>query len=198
MTDKDISDRVKLHELKNLSDNHYILRRADFAYRRSDGAWQALNRESYDLGDAIAVLPVDRSKDRVLLIRQFRWPVFEWGHRELLVEAIAGKLDGDTPEACARREAMEEAGVTLGGLHLVTHCFPSPGAVKERMSAFLADYDSTAPRQQGGGIGEEGEDIETLEVSLDDAMAMIANGEIIDIKTILLLQAAKLDALSPA
>ena len=192
MTDKDISDRVKLHALKTLSDDHYHLRRADFDWRRSDGAWQRLSRESYDLGDAVAVLPWDRAQDRVLLIRQFRWPVFEWGHRELLVEAIAGKLDGDTPEACARREAMEEAGVTLGGLHLVTHCFPSPGAVKERMSAFLADYDSTAPRQKGGGIGEEGEDIETLEVSLDDAMAMIADGGIIDIKTILLLQAAKL------
>jgi nudix-type nucleoside diphosphatase (YffH/AdpP family) len=192
MTDKDISDRVKLRELKTLSDNHYILRRADFDYRRGDGRWQALHRESYELGDAMAVLPVDRARDKVLLIRQFRWPVFEWGHREMLIEAVAGKLDGDTPEVCARREAMEEAGVTLGALHLVSHCFPSPGAVKERMSAFLADYDSTAPRQKGGGHEEEGEDIEVFEVTLDEGMAMIASGEIIDAKTIMLLQAAKL------
>jgi nudix-type nucleoside diphosphatase (YffH/AdpP family) len=192
MMDKDISDRVKLRELKTLSDNHYVLRRADFDFRRSDGAWQAQKRESYDLGDAVAVLPWDRTQDRVLLIRQFRWPVFEWGCRELLVEAIAGKLDGDAPEACARREAMEEAGVTLGALTLVTHCFPSPGAVKERMSAFLAEYDSTAPREKGGGHEEEGEDIEVLEMTLDAALAMVARGEIIDAKTILLLQAAKL------
>jgi nudix-type nucleoside diphosphatase (YffH/AdpP family) len=135
---------------------------------------------------------VDRTRDRVLLIRQFRWPVFEAGHHELLIEAIAGKLDGDRPEVCTRREAMEEAGVTLGDLHLVSHCFPSPGAVKERMSVFLADYDSTQPRESGGGIGDEGEDIEVFEVSLNEAMAMIASGEIIDAKTILLIQAAKL------
>lgn len=195
MSDKDVSDRVRLRELKTLSDSHYILRRAEFDFRRSDGQWQAQKRESYDLGDAIAVLPWDRTGDRVLLIRQFRWPVFEWGVSELLVEVIAGKLDGDAPEVCARREAMEEAGVTLGTLELVSYCFPSPGAVKERMSAFLAAYDSTAPRDKGGGHAHEGEDIEVLEMTLDAALAMVASGEIIDAKTILLLQAAKLRAL---
>jgi nudix-type nucleoside diphosphatase (YffH/AdpP family) len=192
MSNKDIASRVKLRELKILSDNHYVLRRAEFDYRRGDGAWQHLFRESYDLGDAVAVLPVDHARGRVLLIRQFRWPVFEAGVRELLTEAVAGKLDGDAPEDCARRESMEEAGVTLGALHLVSSCFISPGAVKERLSLFLADYDSTASRAKGGGHEHEGEDIEVMEPSLDDAYAMIASGEIIDAKTILLLQAAKL------
>jgi nudix-type nucleoside diphosphatase (YffH/AdpP family) len=192
MTDKDISDRVRLHQLKTLSDNHYILRRADFDYRRSDGQWQTLSRESYDIGDAMAVLPLDRARGTVLLIRQFRWPVFESGVHELLVEAVAGKLDGDAPEACARREAMEEAGVTLGALTLVAHAFISPGAVKERLSLFLADYDSSRQRAAGGGHADEGEDIEVFEVTLDDGLAMIANGGIIDAKTIILLQAAKL------
>ncbi len=111
---------------------------------------------------------------------------------ELLIEAVAGKLDGDMPEVCARREAMEEAGVTLGALTMVSHCFPSPGAVKERMTVYLADYDSTAPRAKGGGLDAEGEGIEVLELSLDAAYAMIAGGAIIDAKTIILLQAAKL------
>ena len=195
MSNKDISDRVKLREMKVLSDNHYVLCRAAFDYQRRDGAWQHLFRESYNLGDAMTVLPVDKARGKVLLIRQFRWPVFEWGVRELLIEAVAGKLDGDTPEACARREAMEEAGVTLGALTLVSHCFPSPGAVKERMSVFLAEYDSTAPREKGGGHEHEGEDIETLEMTLDEALAMVESGEIIDAKTIILLQAAKLRAL---
>jgi hypothetical protein len=64
--------------------------------------------------------------------------------------------------------------------------------VKERLSLFLASYDSTAPRENGGGHAHEGEDIETLEVSLDQALAMIASGEIVDSKTIMLLQAAAL------
>ncbi len=192
MSDKDISSRVRLHELKTLSDNHYTLRRADFEYRRRDGHWQRELRESYDMGDGAAVLPIDARAGKVLLIRQFRWPAFERGERRLLVEAVAGKLDGDKPQACVVREAMEEAGVAITAPQLVTECFMSPGAVTEKLSLFLAEYDSAAPRQQGGGHAHEGEDIEAFEVTLDQGLAMIASGEIIDAKTILLLQAAKL------
>ena len=189
----DISARVRLHELKLLSGDYYTLRKASFDYQRLDGRWQHQQRESYDIGDAAAVLPFDRASGLVILIRQFRWPVFEWGYRKLLVEVIAGKLDGDTPVDCVTREAMEEAGVSISNPRLVTHCFPSPGAVKERASMFLADYDSTAPRAKGGGHEHEGEDIEVLEMPLDDALKMIARGEIVDMKTIMLLQAAALE-----
>ena len=192
MTDKDISDRVRLRELKTLSDDHYVLRRAAFDWRRSDGAWQTQKRESYDMGDGAAVLPLDRVRGRALLIRQFRWPAFERGQRSLLVEAVAGKLDGDTPQACVVREAMEEAGVRISNPQLVTHCFMSPGAVTEQLSLFLADYNSTQPREKGGGHADEGEDIEVFEVTLDEGLAMIASGDIIDAKTVILLQAAKL------
>jgi nudix-type nucleoside diphosphatase (YffH/AdpP family) len=191
MTKDDISGRVRLRELKTLSDNHYTLRRASFDLQRRDGAWQHQVRESYDIGDAAVVLPLDRG--RVLLIRQFRWPVFESGYRRPLIEAIAGKLDGDTPEVCIVREAMEEAGITIGNARLVADCFASPGAVKERSSCFLADYDSTAPRAAGGGQEHEGEDIEVLEMTLDEAVGLIATGKIVDMKTILLLQAARLE-----
>ncbi|HEY4077951.1 MAG TPA: NUDIX domain-containing protein [Rhizomicrobium sp.] len=188
----DITSRVKLRDLKVLSDNYYVLREATFDYLRRDGRWQTSERESYDIGDAAAVLPVDPHTGTVLLIRQFRWPIFEWGYQQLLIEVIAGKLDGDDPTTCIRKEAMEEAGLTLSNPRLVTHSFVSPGAVKERMSLFLADYDSSAPHQTGGGHAHEGEDIERLEMPLDEALAMIASGAIIDMKTILLLQAAKL------
>src|SRR5690349_1282979 len=142
MTEDDTSGRVRLRELKTLSDNHYTLRRASFDFQRRDGVWQHQVRESYDIGDAAVVLPLDRARGRVLLIRQFRWPVFEAGYRRTLIEAIAGKLDGDTPEVCIVREAMEEAGITIGNARLVGRCFVSPGAVKERAACFLADYDS--------------------------------------------------------
>jgi nudix-type nucleoside diphosphatase (YffH/AdpP family) len=188
----DISSRVKLRGLKILSDHYYTLRQASFDFQRRDGEWQHQERESYDIGDAAAVLPVDKARDRVILIQQFRWPVFEWGYKRLLVEVIAGKLDGDTPMDCITREAMEEAGVVISNPRLVSHCFISPGAVKERGSMFLADYDSAASRAKGGGHEAEGEDITVLEMTLDEALAMIARGEIVDMKTILLLQAAKL------
>ena len=189
----DITSRVVLIESKTLSDDYYVLRRATFDFQRRDGAWQSQTRESYDIGDAAAVLPYDRKRGTVILIQQFRWPPFEWGYRQLLIEVIAGKLDGDTPPDCVTREAMEEAGVAITDPRLVTHCFVSPGAVKERGSMFLADYDSSAPREKGGGHEAEGEDIAVLEMTLDEAMAMIGRGEIVDMKTILLLQAAKLE-----
>ena len=191
--DDDISGRVKLHDLKILSGNYYTLRMASFDFQRTDGEWQHQERESYDIGDAAAVLPFDKARGRVLLIKQFRWPVFEWGQKQLLIEVIAGKLDGDTPVDCIHKEAMEEAGVTLSGPRLVTNCFVSPGAVKERVALFLASYDSTAPRAKGGGHEDEGEDIAVLEMSLEEAMAMIPAGQIVDMKTVALLQAAKLE-----
>jgi len=194
MSNNDISCRVQLRELKPLSENHYTLRKAGFDFRRGDGEWQQQERESYDIGDAATVLPYDRAQGRVILVAQFRWPPFEWGYRQLLVEVIAGKLDGDTPEACIVKEAMEEAGVAIANLRLVTHCFTSPGAVKERVSMFLADYDSSAVREKGGGEKTEGEDITVLEMPLDEALGMITRGEIVDMKTILLLQTAKLES----
>ena len=186
------SSRIRLHDLKILSDNYYTLRLASFDFQRGDGTWQRQERESYDIGDAAAVLPFDRAHNRVLLIKQFRWPLFEWGYTQLLTEVIAGKLDGDTPLDCIHKEAMEEAGATISNPRLLTHCFVSPGAVKERVSLFVADYDSTARRAKGGGHAHEGEDIAVLEMTLDEALALIGSGEIVDMKTITLLQAAKL------
>src|ERR1044071_9688290 len=188
----DLSGRVRLRELKIAAKNYYTLRIASFDFQRRDGVWQHQQRESYDIGDAAAVLPFDAARGLVILIKQFRWPVFEWGYRQLLTEVIAGKLDGDKPKDCITREAVEEAGITVSNLRLVTHCFVSPGAVKERVTLFLADYDSAAPRAKGGGHEHEGEDIEVLELKLEDALKMVESGEIVDMKTILLLQAAAL------
>jgi nudix-type nucleoside diphosphatase (YffH/AdpP family) len=188
----DLENRVKLRELKTLSDHHYVLRRAEFDFRRSDGRWQRQVRESYDIGDGAAVLPVDPARGSVILIRQFRWPAYEAGSRRLCIEAPAGKLDGDDPETCVRREALEESGITLGAVRRVFHCFASPGAVKERLSLFLGDYDAAAPRASGGGHEQEGEDIAVLELPLDEAYAMAMDGRIDDAKTILLIQAAAL------
>ena len=190
---QDISRRVRPLRLTILSDQHYTLRRAEYDFLRGDGTWQRQVREAYDLGGGGAVLPIDRKTGKVLLIRQFRWPVYEMGYRELLIETVAGKLDGDTPEACVTREALEEAGCTITNPQLVFHAFMSPGAVTEKLFLFAADYDSTAPRPATSGLAEEGEDITTLEITLDEALAMIARGEISDAKTVMLLQHAALN-----
>ena len=193
--DKDdvLSGRVKVTDISVLSDHHYTLRRAAFQYRRGDGTWQDNIRESYDIGDGAAVLPIDRAKDKIILVRQFRWPAFEHGYRQLLTEVIAGKLDGDTPERCVVKESLEEAGLTITNPRQVYHCFMSPGAVMERLSLFVADYDSDQMRKRGGGFADEGEDIEVREMSLRGALDLIHRGEIVDAKTIILLQHAALE-----
>lgn len=194
MADKDdVTARVKLKRMEVLSDDHYVLRKAHFDWRRNDGRWQDMARESYDRGHGAAVLPVDRARGMVLLVRQFRWPAFEAGWHGLMIETIAGLLDGDDPQTTVCKEAMEEAGLAIENPRLVYHCFMSPGAVTERLSLFVADYDSTRPRAAGGGMAEEGEDIDVLEMPLDAALAMAAQGGIVDAKTILLLQWAALN-----
>lgn len=195
--DPDVGDRVRHQIFETLSDNHYTLRKALYEFLRADGVWQQQMRESYDIGDGAGVLPVDRRTGLVVLVRQFRWPVFEHGYRDLMTEVIAGKLDGDTPEDCIRKEAIEEAGVHLQNPRRIFQCFMSPGAVKERLHLFVADYDSGKSRAHTSGNEYEGEDISVLEMPLKAAMEMVAKGKIVDAKTILLLQWAAANLTEP-
>ncbi len=180
---------MKLRDERVLSHERYKLSVYDFDYRRGDGTWQEQSREVFDRKHAAAVLPIDPARGTVILVKQFRLPAYLTGYREPLVEVVAGALDGDAPEACARREAMEEAGVAVDNLECAYHCFMSPGAVTERMHLFVGTYSGRAGK--GGGLVDEGEDIEVLEMTLDEALAMAARAEIVDAKTLLLLQYAK-------
>jgi nudix-type nucleoside diphosphatase (YffH/AdpP family) len=190
---EDLTERVRIRGVRILSNERYQLRKVSFDYRRRDGRWQSLDREVFDRRHAAAVLPIDRARGTVLLVSQFRLPAFQTGYARPLIEAIAGSLDGDDPETCVRREAMEEAGVRIENPVPVFHCFMSPGAVTERMHLFVADYSASDRTSRGGGLEDEGEDIEVLELTLARAMAMVAGGEICDAKTILLLQWARLN-----
>jgi nudix-type nucleoside diphosphatase (YffH/AdpP family) len=91
---------------------------------------------------------------------------------------------------------MEEAGVEVDDLKEVFHCFMSPGAVTERMHLFVGTYSEKSRAAKGGGLADEGEDIAVLEMPLNDAVAMVANGEIVDVKTIALLQWAQIQQLT--
>ena len=187
---EDLTDRVRIRDEHVLSHKRYRLSEYEIDYRRNDGTWQTLDREVFDRKHAAAVLPIDPRRGTVILVRQFRLPPFLTGYKTPMVEVIAGSLDNDAPDVCARREAMEEAGVEVGDLKEVFHCFMSPGAVMERMHLFVGSYSTRAAK--GGGLQDEGEDIEVLEMPLADAFAMIANGEIVDAKTIMLLQWAQM------
>ena len=187
--------RVRVREVRVLADDWSVLRRTSFDYQRRDGTWQTLSRETYDRGNGAVVLPYDRGRGTVLLTRQFRYPAYVNGHPEPMVEAIAGLLDQRSPEEAIRREAEEEAGCRIARPRRVFDAFMSPGSVTERLTFFVAEYVAGERVAPGGGVAGEGEDIEMLEPTLAEALAMMARGGIVDAKTIMLLQYAELHGL---
>jgi len=153
---------------------------------------RAMIREVLNSGDAAAVLPYDLERRKVILIRQFRAPVMHReGHPDFL-EAVAGLLDVDEPEACARRETMEEAGIRVERLELLGHFWSAPGATTERVHLFLAPYTQADRVGAGGGLADEHEEIEVLEVGFDDLASFLADNTIADMKTAILVQALQL------
>jgi len=187
-----IRDRVRVQEERLLSDNWYILKTTVFDFLRGNGQWQRQQRETYDRGNGAAILLYNRTTRSVVLTRQFRYPAYVNGHDDLLIEVPAGLLDEASPEARIRAEAEEEAGFRVGEVRKVFEAFMSPGSVTERLYFFIAEYQPEDRVSAGGGLVEEGEDIEVFEQSIDDALADIAIGRILDAKTIMLLQYAAL------
>lgn len=190
-----MEDRIRIKEVKVLSDDWYILKKTTFDYRRRDGSWQTMSRETYDRGNGAAILLYDPHRKTVLLTRQFRLPAYVNGHPEPLIEVCAGLLDDKDPETCIRHETEEETGYHIAEPRRVMEVFMSPGSVTERLVLFVAEYRPEDQLSEGGGLKSEGEEIETFEVTLEQALAMVDRSEIMDAKTIILLQYAKLHAL---
>jgi nudix-type nucleoside diphosphatase (YffH/AdpP family) len=188
-----VSDRIRIKDVRLLSDNHYILKTTTFEWRRADGTWQTQHRESYDRGNGAALLAYNIERRTVVLVKQFRYPAYVNGHDDLMIEAAAGLLDDESPENRIRAEAEEETGYRLRDIHKVFEAFMSPGAVTEKLHFFVAEYEQDMKISDGGGNADEGEEIEVLELSIDEALAMIADGRIADAKTIMLLQYAALN-----
>jgi nudix-type nucleoside diphosphatase (YffH/AdpP family) len=186
------TERVRLISSQVLSDDWYLLKKTIFDFRRADGSWQRQQRETYDRGNGATVLLYQLATRRVVLVRQFRFPAYVNGHDGMLVEAPAGLLDQATPEQRIRAEVEEETGYRVGEASKVFEAFMSPGSVTEKLYFFVAEYDAGSKVGDGGGLEDEGEDIEVLELDFDEAMAMIRRGEICDGKTIMLMQYAAL------
>lgn len=188
---------VRIVDSELLSDNWYTLKKTTFDFQRRDGSWQRLSRETYDRGNGAVLLLFNAKQGTVILTRQFRLPAFVNGCADgMLIEACAGLLDGDDPEACIRREVEEETGFRIESPRKLFEAYMSPGSVTEKLHFFVAAYEPHHQTGAGGGLAQEGEDIEVLELSLDQALAMVRSGAIQDGKTIMLLQHAALTGLA--
>jgi nudix-type nucleoside diphosphatase (YffH/AdpP family) len=187
-----ISDRIRVKDVRVLSDNYATLKDTTFEWRRGNGEWQTQARETFDRGNAATLLPYNLKQRTVVLIRQFRYPAYVNGYDDLLIEAAAGLLDNESPEIRIRAEMEEETGYRLGEIRKIFEAFMSPGAVTEKLHFFVAEYQPDMRIGNGGGLASEGEDIEVLELPIDQALAMTGDGRIVDAKTIMLLQYAAL------
>jgi nudix-type nucleoside diphosphatase (YffH/AdpP family) len=190
-----MADDVRVLKVEPLTDGYAKVRRLSFERRRFDGGLQRLSWEFVERGDAVAVLPYDPVRDTVLMLRQFRPPAFMAGHAEPLIEACAGMIDDGDAEATARREAEEELGVRLGAVRRLFEAFSSPGVLTEKITYYAAEYSAADRVGPGGGAAHEGEDIEVLEMPLAEALTMVADGRIVNVTTIVLLQALQLEQL---
>ena len=184
---------VTIHARRTLAKAWGSLTQYEVSHPRRDGTPQTVTREVYDHGNGASVLLYDPETDRVVLTRQFRLPAHLNGDDGHLIEACAGLLDGDDAETCARREAEEETGYRPSSLTFLFDVYMSPGSLTEKCACFIGNYSPGDRVNGGGGLDHEGEDIEVLELDFEAAYAMIGSGEIVDAKTILMLQWLKLN-----
>lgn len=176
-----------------LSDNWYTLNKVTFSVRKKDGTTETQSREAYDRGNGAVILLYNKLSNTVILTKQFRLPTYINGNPTgMLIEACAGLLDNDNPEDCIKRETEEETGYKISKVEKVFEAYMSPGSVTEILYFFIAEYSNEMKINDGGGLEEEGENIQVLELSFEKSLEMIDSGEIKDAKTIMLLQHLRL------
>ena len=187
-----MTEKTRIIERSTLSKGFGLFERFVFRRRRSDGAMSDLTREILNTGDGATILPYDRTRGTIILIRQFRGVAYLQQGVEGMIETCAGKLEGADPLTRIVKETEEETGIRLTGRPTrLFEAYMSPGSFTERLTFFTAPYTSADRVTKGGGLVEEGEDIEVIETTLDEAIAMVETGAICDVKTIALLYYAR-------
>lgn len=188
-------EKIKIVTNKVVSNFWGTLSHVNFNFTFKDGRTANLTHEVYGKSDGVALLLFNKETKTVILTRQFRMPMHVAGvNGGFSYEVCGGSIDeGETPEESVIREAKEEIGYDVLNLHKVTTLFLSPGLVKEQVYLYVGQYDNNSKVENGGGLDEENEEIDVLEVSIDEAFEMIKNNRIIDARTILLLQYIRLE-----
>ena len=189
MTENMSRNDVEVIEREACFQGFYRLDRLRLRHRQfAGGMGPPLSRELFVRHDAVCVLPYDPQRDCVVLIEQFRVGALDKSENPWLLELVAGLIDKDEhPEEVARREAVEEAGLSLGALWPITAYYPSPGGSDERVHLFVGRCDSSVAAGIHG-LAEEGEDIRVHVWPLEDALQAVKDGRIDNAASIIALQ----------
>jgi len=177
-----------------IAEARFRLERVRVELVEADGTERRLEHEVYLHGPAAAVLLYDPDRRVVLLVKQFRLGVYlSLGALDSL-EVAAGMLDGDDPESCVRREAMEECGLRVRDARFAFSLTSNPACMTETVACYVAAYSPDDILAAGGGVDDD-EWIERVEMDFDAALAAIGRGEIRDAKTVALLYHARVAGL---
>lgn len=189
--------QVEITDTKILYKDRYTLKKVSFRQEKADGNTKTQSKEIYDHGNAATVLLYNRQQRTVILTKQFRLATFLNGNSNgELIETCAGLLEKDeSAEVTIKREIEEETGYKVTDVKKVFEAYTSAGVLTELLTFFVAEYKPGERTGRGGGLKEEGEDIEVLELDFDEALNMLHTGAIKDAKTIILLQYAQLQQL---
>lgn len=187
---------IEIVDTRILSDNWYTLKKITYNVKQIDGTVTTQTREAYDRGNGAVILLYNKEQGTVILTRQFRLPTYINGNADgYLIECCAGLLDKDNAEDCIRKETQEETGYKITDVRKIFEAYMSPGSVTEILHFFIAAYDKTMQVSAGGGLAEEQENIEVLELPFTEALKLMATNQIRDAKTIMLLQYAQINQL---
>lgn len=180
-----------------LSNEWATLHRIDYDYQFKNGNWKRLSRETYNRGNGTAILLFNPDKGTVILTKQFRMPAYENDSNDgMSIEACAGAIDNnDNALETIIRETEEEVGYKITNAKQVLSAYTSPGALTEKMYLFVAEYSDAMKINEGGGVDSEDEEIEVIELPFKQVIEMVKNEEIIDAKTIMLVQYAQINKL---
>ena len=184
---------VQIKEKQSLSEEHYLLEKITYEIQKKDGSTDEIKREVYWPADSATILLYNESKKTVILVQQFRLAAFINGHPTgFLLETCAGNLEpNENPDDSIVREVEEETGYRVQQLQKLFALYSTPGAVTEKLHYYIGTYSDDDRPGKGGGLADEHEEIEILELPFEEAYAKIASGEIVDAKTALLLQYAR-------
>lgn len=182
--------KIEIFSEQTIANNKYPLKEISFEKPGRAGKRVEQLHEVYYRPDAVAVLLVNHIHQKMLFTSQFRIASYMNGNPSgNLLEVCAGLIDdGESPEAAALREAAEETGYQVKNLHKVGAVYPSAGGVTEYLHLFIGEYDSTGDHESGGGLEEEGEHIELIEMTFEDVHEKLMNADFNDAKTLLLVQ----------
>lgn len=189
-----MNPKINILKEEILSDQKYSLKKFVLEYKEPGKEKQLQTREVFHRGNGAAILLYNKKQKTVVLTRQFRLPTYLNGNPDgMLIEACAGTLDRENPKDCIIRETREETGYHIPDAQKIYELYVTPGAVTELMYLYVAEYSPEMKLSKGGGLEEENENIENIELSFSKALEMVKSGTIRDAKTVVLLQYAQLN-----